>query len=373
VADRAWPSFATLFGRAPVVRGDAPGRVNLIGEHTDYNGGFVLPIATPQRTTIDVASRGDRSVRAWSRDVPDGDRWVSYELGHEPRTGRWGDYIAGVTAALQAAGHHCGGFDLRIESDLPLGGGLSSSAALEVALLRGLAETFSLDLDATTIARIAQRAETEFVGAPVGIMDQMAASLADRDAALFIDTRGLAFERIPLPPAFSLIVIDSGVSHRHAGGEYRTRRAECVEASRLLGVESLREVGLHDLSGLSLPEPLNRRVRHVVTENARVIEACDALRASNGGHFGRLMNTSHDSMKDDFEISTPEIDLLVDLAQHAEGVFGARLTGGGFGGSIVALADAASAIASASWIASKYERSVPRQPSILIPASIAAA
>jgi len=373
VADRTWPSFEALFGRAAAVRADAPGRVNLIGEHTDYNGGFVLPIATPQRTTVMIAPRADRGVRAWSRDVADDDRWASYELGREARTGRWSDYVAGVTASLQGAGHRCGGFDVRIESDLPLGGGLSSSASLEVALLRALAESFSLDLDAVTIARIAQRAETELVGAPVGIMDQMAASLANRDAALFIDTHRLTFARVPMPPAVGLIVIHSGVSHRHAGGEYRTRRAECIEAARLLGVESLRQVGIDDLDGLTLPDVLNRRVRHVVTENARVTAACEALRASDAPQFGRLMNASHQSMKDDFEISTPEIDALVDLAQHAAGVFGARLTGGGFGGSIVALADAASAIASASWIASQYERRVPRQPAILIPPPFAAA
>jgi len=373
VAERAWPSFEALFGRAPTVRADAPGRVNLIGEHTDYNGGFVFPIATPQRTTVVMAPRGDRCVRGWTRDVNDEDRWCTYEIGRETQTGRWGDYVAGVTAALHAAGQQCGGFDVRIESDLPLGGGLSSSAALEVALLRALVDAFSLDLDPLTIARIAQRAETEFVGAPVGIMDQMAASLADRDAALFIDTQRLAFERVPLPSALTLIVIHSGVSHRHAGGEYRTRRAECVEAARLLGVESLRALESDDLERLTLPEPLNRRVRHVVTENARVIQACEALKASDGERFGRLMNASHESMRDDFEISTPEIDALVDVAQRATGVFGARLTGGGFGGSIVAVADVASANASAAQIAARYQRSIPRQATILIPPPTTAA
>jgi galactokinase len=373
VGDGAAPSFETLFGRPSIVRTDAPGRVNLIGEHTDYNGGFVLPIATPQRTTVTLAPRGDRRVRAWSRDVADEARWIDYERGGERPTGGWGDYVAGVTASLDAAELRCGGFDARIESDLPLGGGLSSSAALTVALLRALGQAFDLSLDGVTTARIAQRVETEFVGAPVGIMDQMAASLADRNAALFLDTQTLAFERVALPPGVALIVIHSGVSHRHAGGEYRTRRAECTEASRLLGVGSLRQLSVDDLAARVLPAPLDRRVRHVVTENARVVDACRALKASDAAQFGRLMNASHASMKDDFEITTPEIDALVEIAQRAAGIFGARMTGGGFGGSIVALADAASVIESASTIATRYERSVPRQPIILIPAPLTAA
>jgi galactokinase len=370
VGDVVSRSFDALFGRAATAHGKAPGRVNLIGEHTDYNDGFVLPIATPQQTTIALAPRPDRRVRAWSRDVGDENGWVTYELGHEARTGAWGDYIAGVTAALHADGFQCGGFDARIESDLPLGAGLASSAALEVALLRALGQAFDLTIDGVTIARLAQRAETELVGAPVGIMDQMAASLADRRAALFLDTRDLSFERIPLPPAFGLIVIHSGVTHRHAGGEYRTRRAECAEASRLLGVDSLRRIELSQLDGLALPEPLIRRVRHVVSENARVVDASRALYAADAAGFGRLMNASHESMKRDYEISTPEIDRLVELAQRAAGVFGARLTGGGFGGSIVALAEAASAIESAGEIAAQYERSIPRQPTILVPSAL---
>jgi galactokinase len=361
------PTFEALFNRAPTVRAHAPGRVNLIGEHTDYNHGFVMPIATPQHTTATIAPRGDERVRAWSRDIGGDNRLVEYQLGLEAQTGTWGDYIAGVTAALAVSGFRCGGFDALFESDLPLGGGLSSSAALEVALLRALREAFGLEIDDVAIARIGQRAENELVGAPVGIMDQMAASLADRNAALFLDTHLLEYERIPLPSALALIVIHSGISHRHAGGEYRTRRAECVDGARLLGVESLRDVQPDELDAFELPAPLDRRVRHVVTENDRVRRAARALKAGDAAQFGRLMNASHASMRNDFEISTPEIDALVDLAQREDGVFGARLTGGGFGGCVVALADAVSAITSAARIASHYERSVQRQPTILIP------
>jgi galactokinase len=363
----AEPTFAQLFGRAATVHAAAPGRVNLIGEHTDYNGGFVLPIATPQQTVVGLAPRPDAMVRAWSANVAGADRWQRYRTGAEQRTGGWIDYVAGVTASLREAGHAVGGFDARISSDVPLGAGLSSSASLEVALLRALKSAFALEIDALAIARIAQRAETELVGAPVGIMDQMAASFADAQAALFLDTQSLAFERLPLPAAASLIVIHSGVTHRHPGGEYRIRRAECDEAARRLGVASLRAVDVDRLPSLALPPPLDRRVRHVVTENARVIDARDALRRGDAAALGALMSASHASMRDDFEVSTPEIDVLVRLAQDAPGVWGARLTGGGFGGSIVALARAHDAASVAQRIADRCRAEIRGRPAILVP------
>src|SRR4051812_35099786 len=216
-----------------------------------------MPIATPQETSTDVAARPDGRVRAGSANVPPSEQQAEYRLGHEARTGGWIDYVAGVTAALAGAGHRCGGFDARIASDLPLGGGLSSSASLEVAVLRALQQLYGLSFDAVEIAKIAQRAEVEFVGAPVGIMDQMAASLAGCDAALFLDTRSLAYERVPLPAGYGLIVIHSGVGHRHAAGEYRVRRAECDEAARLLGVALLRDIDAEDLrrGGAAPPPP----------------------------------------------------------------------------------------------------------------------
>jgi len=367
VIEHAAPAFDVLFNRAAAVTADAPGRVNLIGEHTDYNGGFVFPIATPQRTRIALAPRSDQMVRAWSRDVGDEQAHIEYRLGEEAHAGHWGDYIAGVTASLREWGVPCGGFDARIESDLPLGGGLSSSASLEVALLRGLRAMFSLELDDVVLAKIAQRAETGLVGAPVGIMDQMAASLADEHAALFLDTRSLAYERVPLPAATSLIVIHSGVVHRHAGGEYRVRREECEEAARLLGVRELRDATVADLQRAKLPAPIDRRARHVITENERVVCALAALKTGDAQQFGVLMAASHESMRADFEISTPEIDVLVALAREADGVYGARLTGGGFGGSIVALADAAKAVEAAARIAADYSRRIPLHPTVLIP------
>jgi galactokinase len=360
------PTFAELFGRPPTVSAEAPGRVNLIGEHTDYNGGFVLPIATRQTTTIAFSPRRDGSVRLWSAAVAAAEGRMEYLLGAETRTGRWVDYVAGVTSVLRESGAAIGGFDARIESDVPLGGGLSSSASLEVAVLRVLNAAFDLALDPVAIARLAHRAETGLVGAPVGIMDPMAVSLADERAALFLDTQDLTFERLPLPPGTALIVIHSGITHRHATGGYRQRREECEAAARLLGVPLLRAVN-DEAAIATLPPPLDRRARHVFTENVRVLNAREALRHGDAHAFGVLMSASHRSMRDDFEVSTPEIDQLVAFADAEPAVLGARLTGGGFGGCIVALADAGGAPAAATHIAAAYRQRVGLSPSVLMP------
>jgi galactokinase len=316
----------------------APGRVNLIGEHTDYNAGFVLPIATPQQTTVTVGRRDDGMVTARSANIAGDAALARFELGEEQQRGGWIDYVQGVTAALRASRHAIGGFDAQIASDVPLGAGLSSSASLEIALVRAIAALFGLTIDPIDAARIGHAAETDFVGVPVGMMDQMAASLASPDAALFLDTRSLTYEQVRLPAGAELVVIDSGIKHEHAGGEYRTRRAECTAAARLLGVEALRDADLADLALTPLPAPLDQRARHVVTENARVLRMREALRAADLAEAGALMIASHASMRDDFEVSIPPIDALVDAACRERDVFGARLTGGGFGGCIVALA-----------------------------------
>ncbi|MBS1817672.1 MAG: galactokinase [Acidobacteria bacterium] len=331
-------TFHAIFGRDEELSASAPGRVNLIGEHTDYNEGFVLPIAIPQRTTVRLARRDDRLVRVWSANTGRVRAAIrTFELGHEALAQAWVDYVQGVTWALREEGCAIGGVDVAVASDVPLGSGLSSSAALEVGVLRALSAAFSLELDGSTIARLAHRAETGFVGVPVGVMDQMASSLASEDAALFIDTRTLAFEHVPLPASAQLLVINSGITHAHAGGEYRTRRSECEAAARALGLRALRDADRQRLTEVLLPEPLNRRARHVVTEDDRVLEMRAALLAGDLATAGALMNDSHRSMSEDFEVSTPEVDVLVRMAQAQEGVFGARMTGGGFGGCIVAL------------------------------------
>ena len=328
--------FASIFAAAPQHEVSAPGRVNLIGEHTDYNGGFALPTVLPLLTHAAMAPRADRTVRV-SSDALDGDLH-RFTLGEEKAAGSWVDYVAGVTWALRRNGVGHRGFDLLITSDVPVGKGLSSSAALEVAVLRGLRALFSLPLSDLDVALVAHTAETQFVGAPVGVMDQMVCSLGADGYAFFLDAGSREHHDIPMPPGTQLQIVDSGIAHHHASGGYRTRRRECEEAARALHVTRLRDLTPADLPRIdALPEPLNRRARHVVTENARVLDAVDALQTGNLPRFGALLNASHRSLRDDFEVSLAEIDWLVNLAEHDPAVLGARLTGGGFGGAILIL------------------------------------
>ena len=358
--------FARLFGGPAAALARACGRVNLIGEHTDYNDGFVLPTLIPQAAAAAVARGEGRRVRAWSRELS-GEGIVEYTIGEEARGRGWLDYVQGLTTALARGGFQVGGFDLWLASDVPLGSGLSSSAALEVSVLRALRRLFDLGLDDLTLARVGRAAETDFVGAPIGIMDQMASSLARPGEALFIDTRTLAVASVALPPGVELIVIDSGVAHSHAHGDYRTRRAECQRAASALGVAALRDAGAADLGRVArLPRPLDRRARHVVTENQRVVEAVAAMRAGDAEELGRLFTESHVSQRDDYECSAPEVDLLVELALGEPAVLGARLTGGGFGGSIVALARVGEARDAAARIAGAFAAK-GQKPAVLIP------
>jgi galactokinase len=360
--------FHILFGRSATVTADAPGRVNLIGEHTDYNGGFVLPTAIPQRTRVEFAPRTDQTVRVWSSAAESTAEILTYNLGAETKGRGWLDYIQGVTRILQSDGHTLSGFDARIESTVPVGSGLSSSAALSVSLMRALRKAFGLNLEDVQIARIGQRAENEFVGARVGIMDPMAASLADEGTALFLDCRNLRYQRVPLPPGADLVVIHSGVAHNHAAGDYNTRRSECERASVLLVVRQLRDLSLADLPRVNaLPEPLNRRARHIVTENDRVQAAVEAMRAGDLVRLGQLFYASHDSMRDDYAVSVPEIDLLVELARAESAIYGARLTGGGFGGSVVMLARAGMGYGVAERITRIYAERSGCKPTILVP------
>jgi galactokinase len=348
------------------VTADAPGRVNLIGEHTDYHDGYVLPTVIPQRTRVRLRRRSDRRVRSRSAAMADG--WIEYELGLEARGRGWLDYVQGVTAVAASSGLRIGGFEADIESTIPLGAGVSSSAALEVALLRALRALFALELDDVRLARLAQAVETTFVGAPVGIMDQMASSLGRDGEALFLDTRTLAAEPVPLPRTIDIVVIDSGVPHAHAGGQYAARRKESFEAAALLGVERLRDVGVGALPMIeALPPVLARRARHVVTENQRVLDAVDAIRHGNAARVGALFAASHASMRDDYETSTPDVDALVAIGARHPDVYGARLTGGGFGGAVVMVAKASRGRDAAESIRDAYARETGREGVVLIP------
>jgi len=364
----AVPTFADLFGRPNTVRTTAHGRVNLIGEHTDYNGGFVLPALIPQHTTVELAPRADRRVAVWSTGIAGDPRPLEFDVSNVTPTHSWLDYVQGVVVALLRRGHRLEGADLRIESTVPIGSGVSSSAALEVAVARALRQAFDLALDDVELAMAGKWAENEFVGAPTGIMDQMVVSLGVRGRALFIDTRTLRFERVALPPNVDLVVIDSGVRHSLVTSEYAVRRSQCEEACRRLGVAQLRDIGVMDLARVdALDEPFNRRARHVVTENERVLQAVAAMKAGDVGQLGDLFYASHASMRDDYQVSAPAVDCLVEIASADHDIHGARLTGGGFGGSAVMLARGGTGRAAAERIARLYQADTGQTPAILLP------
>ena len=324
--------FEHVFGGAPEALADAPGRVNLLGEHTDYNDGFVLPIAIAQRTRVAMRRRAESGFTLYAQGQGDA---VRFAFDAPPKE-HFATYVYGCLVLARERGARIPGLDIHVDSDVPMGVGLSSSAALEVATLRCLRQLLDLPFDDVLIAQLAQRAEIEHAGVNCGIMDQMASSLADTTRALLLDTRSLERRFVDLPSGTAVLVIDSGVARTLAGSGYNERRAQCEEAARLLGVQSLRDVDRVDRVA-ALPDPLRRRARHVVTENARVLQAVACTTAQQ---FGALMNASHASLRDDYEVSTPELDALVAILQRQPGVHGARLTGAGFGGACVALCDA---------------------------------
>jgi galactokinase len=323
----------------------APGRVNLIGEHTDYNDGFVLPMAIERRTVVAASPRDDRRIVAVSGGLGE---TFEFELDRPgaKRRGLWGDYVEGTARELAARGVAINGANLFIESDVPRGAGLSASAALEISVGLALASLASTaPLDRVTLARAGQAAEHEYVGTLCGIMDQYIAALGVEGHALFVDCRSLEARRVPLALGDAkLVVCDTTVKHELASSAYNERRAACEEAVRRLqavlpGITALRDVDVESFErhAALLPEPVGRRARHVVTENARTVRAAEALAASDFTEFGRLMQGSHVSLRDDYEVSCPEVDLAVDEALAHPGVYGARMTGGGFGGCAIAL------------------------------------
>ena len=304
----------------------APGRVNLIGEHTDYNAGFVLPCAIDRYTAVQVLRRRDQIVTVAATDIGETDRFT---LGRIERTGTWRDYVRGVVRLLEPAT----GADLRISSDVPRGAGLSSSAALEVAVARA----FSDRLSSKELALLAQQAENDFVGVECGIMDQFAVTHAQAGHALLLDCRDLSYQHIPVPAGTTIVVADSRIERKLAASGYNDRRAACGEAARLLDVHTLRDASLDQLA--ALPSNLRKRARHVITENERTLAAASELKAEDLEAVGGLMNDSHRSMRDDFEIVPPQLDELAAATRNIDGCYGSRMTGGGFGGCTVSLVD----------------------------------
>jgi galactokinase len=379
VDSRAHPlaqTFVQLFAGSPRIY-QAPARVNLIGEHTDYNDGFVMPAAIGFYTRALVARRPDRKLVIHSENYSE---QVEFDLDHLPptRAGHWSDYVIGVVKMLVQSGKKLGGANLLVEGNVPQGAGLSSSASIEVAVgyalldLDDQAETRT-DIDRTKLALLCQQAENEFVGARCGIMDQFVASHGKCGQALLLDCRSLEYRLLPLPGDAALAICNTMVKHSIAKGEYNQRRAECEAGVRglsryLPNTRALRDVTPQDLEtyGRELPETIRRRCRHVVNENARVLEAAIALERGDLQAFGSLMLASHRSLRDDFEVSCPELDLMVKLAEQAEGVYGTRMTGGGFGGCTVALVQAACVEAFQRTVQEGYERSTGCKPEIYI-------
>ncbi|MDG4803019.1 galactokinase [Micromonospora sp. WMMD980] len=359
VADRATEGFRQRYDAEPAGRWAAPGRVNLIGEHTDYNDGFVLPFALPLRTVVAATPGPHGRWTVWSELDDEPVEFGAAEADEPGRVDGWAAYVAGVVWALRAAGLDVPGARLAIASDVPVGSGLSSSAAIESAVLAALVDLGGLDLPTDRWPRLAQRAENDYVGAPTGIMDQSAVVRAEEGHALFLDCRTEEIEQIPFDldaAGLAVLVVDSRAPHRHADGEYAARRESCERAAATLGVTALRDVPTADLDAALArldDDETRRRVRHVVTENQRVLDTVALLRAGRARDIGPLLTASHASMRDDFEITVPEVDTAVEAALAA-GAHGARMTGGGFGGCVLALVDAADADAVADAVTAAY-------------------
>ena len=316
-----------------MVRARGPGRVNLIGEHTDYNDGLCLPFAIAAGVTVEASDGPAGTIEARALDLGETD---TFALDDPGRSDGWRAFVRGTAAELQRAGHELRGATLSIRGDVPRGSGLSSSAALEVALaLALLAHSGRPEPDRRDLARLCSRVENDWVGAETGLLDQLAALCGREGHAIRIDMRTLEIDPVALEPGgFRLVTVDSGVEHSHAGSGYNDRRRECREACAALGIASLRDARAEDAT--DLPEPLDRRVRHVVEENARVDAAVAALRAGDLEALGRLLDASHASLRDDYEVSVPEVEATVERLAVA-GAAGARIMGGGFGGAVLAL------------------------------------
>jgi galactokinase len=370
-AENLRSEFEKRFG-TPCTIFRAPGRVNLIGEHTDYNDGYVMPAAIAFDTFVACAKTNSGDIAVQSLQDPEAATFPVHEAKLQPAH-NWTDYVRGVLIQLQRAGFAIPGAHLLIDGKVPIGAGLSSSAALEVATALALLSFSKRSMDSTAITKLCQRAENEFVGSRCGIMDQFASLHGRAGNALLLDCRSLALRFIPMPENVSLVICNTMVKHSVAHGEYNVRRAECEAGVRYFAqhrktVRALRDVTEDDLRqlGSGLSDVLFRRCRHVVTENARVLAASHALESSDLRRFGQLMYESHRSLKDDFEVSCSELDTTVELAQEIPGVFGARMTGGGFGGCTINLVESSQARQFRERIINAYQHATQIRPEVYI-------
>jgi galactokinase len=363
-------NFQRRFGAMPKVF-RAPGRVNLIGEHTDYNNGFVMPAAIEFSTWVAMAPRDDRNVLVHSTQFAQDFEFSLTEPA--TRQHKWTDYVQGVAVTLQNAGFRLTGANLLVNGEVPLGSGLSSSAALEVATALALLAASGQEIGTVELARLCQRAENQFVGARCGIMDQFICCLGKQGHCLMIDCESLGYVPLPVPDGAVLVISNTMVKHAVSGGEYNVRRSQCEEGVALLSrfapsIRSLRDVSADQLDrhGHELRPVILKRCRHVVSENQRVRDAAEALKNDDLDRFGRLMKESHASLRDDYEVSCAELDLMVEIALRQPGTYGARMTGGGFGGCIISLVDQGAGQPFIANVAAEYERSTGIKPEIYI-------
>jgi galactokinase len=358
-------SFVKLFGGEPSVIARAPGRVNLIGEHTDYNDGFVLPMAIDRAIWIAARPRGDRLVHVHSIDFDSQD---TFSLDRLDRGHGWSEYLKGVAYVLGSDGRPLSGWDGVMLGDVPRGSGLSSSAALELAAARIFASLSHLEWNAAYMARVGQRAENEWVGVNCGIMDQMASAACQEGHALFLDCRSLDMEHVPLPGHVAIVVMDTSTRRGLVDSAYNERRSQCEQAARFFGVKALRDVSLtqFEKGESGLEDVVMRRARHIITENQRVLDAVQAMRMDDVVRLGKLLNASHASLRDDFEVTNEALNQIVDAAQLQPACYGARMTGGGFGGCAVALVDAGKIQTFVDEVQEAYHRKSGLEPQIYV-------
>jgi galactokinase len=362
---RVTAEFTQRFGSPPSAIVRAPGRVNLIGEHTDYNDGFVLPMAIDRAIWIALRPRPDRLVAAHSLDF---NETAEFDLDRLEKQAGWVEYLKGVAWALQDAGYELRGFDAVVAGDVPIGAGLSSSAAWELAAARAFSVTSGFAWDAAKMALLGQRAENKWVGVNCGIMDQMISAAGQAQHALLIDCRSLETHAVPLPPNTVVIVLDTATRRGLVDSAYNERRSQCEAVAQFFGVKALRDVTLDQLNEKhdQLDRVAYRRALHVISENERTLQAAEVMKRGEASELGQLMQLSHMTLRDDFEVSSRELNIMVECAEHQAGCYGARMTGAGFGGCAVALVrqDAAEAFSTA--VAAAYQAATGLTPNITI-------